>query len=220
VNRNLTLEDVLERNHEHLVLLPLALAARQLPPLALHKLGHDALHEADLVRLALMLVGQGHLATDQSLEPLLIRLKLVSNLIALLCQFQNSLDSLHCTRYTPRLFICDCSRMSLADVTIMSLSEIVGDFGFKNVARLGFGNVQGWVAGISGYIGVIYYLIRSLRVGNVTYVNGMWDGISAVLETAAAFFIFGERMNSWTQYLGLGLIITGMYVLRSGGIPH
>jgi multidrug transporter EmrE-like cation transporter len=102
----------------------------------------------------------------------------------------------------------------------MSLSEIVGDFGFKNVARLGFGNVQGWVAGISGYIGVIYYLIRSLRVGNVTYVNGMWDGVSAILETAAAFFIFGERMNSWTQYLGLALIIAGIFILKSGGIAY
>ena len=110
--------------------------------------------------------------------------------------------------------------MSLLDVTIMSLSEIVGDFGFKNVARLGFGNVQGWLAGIGGYIGVIYYLIRSLRVGNVTYVNGMWDGVSAVLETAAAFFIFGERMKSWVQYMGLLLIIVGMWVMRSGGIPH
>lgn len=110
--------------------------------------------------------------------------------------------------------------MSLADVTIMSLSEIVGDFGFKNVARLGYGNVQGWVAGISGYIGVIYYLIRSLRVGNVTYVNGMWDGVSAILETAAAFFIFGERLNNPLQYVGLALIIAGIFILKSGGIAH
>ena len=110
--------------------------------------------------------------------------------------------------------------MSLLDIGALSVAEIIGDFGFKNVARLGYGNVQGWVAGIGGYICVIYYLIRSLRVGNVTYVNGMWDGVSAIIETAAAFLIFGERMNSWTQYLGLGLIIAGIFILKSGGIAY
>jgi multidrug transporter EmrE-like cation transporter len=108
--------------------------------------------------------------------------------------------------------------MSLADISIVSLAEVIGDFGFKDVARVG--SLRGWMAGIGGYIAVIYYLIRSLRVGNVTYVNGMWDGISAVIETAAAFFIFGERMNSWVQYMGLGLIIVGIFILKSGGIPY
>lgn len=108
--------------------------------------------------------------------------------------------------------------MSLADVVLMSAAEIIGDFGFKGVARSG--GLQNWATGLGGYVGVIYYLIRSLRVGNVTYVNGMWDGISAVLETIAAYFIFGERMNSWTQYLGLGLIIIGLFTLKSGGIPY
>jgi len=110
--------------------------------------------------------------------------------------------------------------MSLLDVTIMSLSEIVGDFGFKNVARLGFGNVQGWMAGISGYIGVIYFLIRSLRVGNVLYTNAAWDGVSAIIESLAAFFIMGERLTNPFQYMGLGLIIAGLFSLKCGAIPY
>jgi multidrug transporter EmrE-like cation transporter len=108
--------------------------------------------------------------------------------------------------------------MSALDITLMSLTEIIGDFGFKNVARTG--SLTGWATGLGGYAGVIFYLIRSLRVGNVTYVNGMWDGISAILETAAAFFLFGERLNSWKQYLGLGLIIMGLFALKSGGIAR
>ena len=108
--------------------------------------------------------------------------------------------------------------MSLLDISLVSLAEIVGDFGFKNVARVG--SIQGWLAGIGGYIGVIYYLIRSLRIGNVTYVNGMWDGVSAILETAVAFFIFGERLNSPLQYVGLALIIGGIFILKGGGIPY
>ena len=108
--------------------------------------------------------------------------------------------------------------MSLLDITLMSLSEIIGDFGFKNVARVG--GVGNWAAGLTGYAGIIFYLIKTLKVGNVTYVNGMWDGISAILETAVAFFIFGERLNSVSQYLGLGLIIAGLFILKSGGISH
>jgi len=108
--------------------------------------------------------------------------------------------------------------MSALDIMLMSLTEIIGDFGFKNVARTG--SLTGWATGLGGYAGVIFYLIRSLRVGNVTYVNGMWDGVSAILETAAAFFLFGERLNSPTQYLGLGLIIMGLFALKSGGIAR
>jgi multidrug transporter EmrE-like cation transporter len=108
--------------------------------------------------------------------------------------------------------------MSLLDISLMSLTEILGDFGFKNVARTG--SLQGWGAGLAGYAGIIYYLIKCLRVGNVTYVNGMWDGVSAILETAVAFFLFGERLHSWFQYLGLGLIISGLFILKSGGIPY
>jgi len=108
--------------------------------------------------------------------------------------------------------------MSFLDITLMSLTEIIGDFGFKNVARTG--SLTGWIGGLGGYVGVIYYLIRSLRVGNVMYVNGMWDGVSAILETAAAYLLFGERLNSWKQYLGLGLIIVGLFTLKNGGIAR
>lgn len=108
--------------------------------------------------------------------------------------------------------------MTTLDITLMSLAEIVGDFGFKGVARQG--GPANWVAGLGGYVGVIYYLIKSLRVGNVTYVNGMWDGVSAILETAAAYFLFGETLNSPMQYLGLGLIIAGLFALKAGGISH
>jgi multidrug transporter EmrE-like cation transporter len=108
--------------------------------------------------------------------------------------------------------------MSTLDITLMSLTEIIGDFGFKNAARTG--SLTGWAGGITGYIGVIYYLIRSLRVGNVSYVNGMWDGISGILETLAAYFLFGERLNSWTQYVGIILVAVGLVLLKGGGIAY
>lgn len=108
--------------------------------------------------------------------------------------------------------------MSVLNLSLLSLSEIVGDFGFKGVARVG--GLTNWMAGLGGYAGVIYFLIRSLRVGNVMYVNGMWDGTSAILETLFAFFIFGERLNTWQQYAGLGIIIAGIFMLKMGGISY
>jgi multidrug transporter EmrE-like cation transporter len=106
--------------------------------------------------------------------------------------------------------------MSLISLTALSLSEIVGDFGFKAFARAGksidFGQ------GILGYVGVIYFLIRSFRVGNVMYVNGMWDGMSTLLETLAAYIFLGERLNSVWQYIGIVLLVGGLLLVRMGGI--
>ena len=95
--------------------------------------------------------------------------------------------------------------MSTFDISMACIAEIFGDFKFKDYARLG--GVGNFAQGLVGYAGVILFLIRSLRVGNVIYVNGMWDGVSAILETLAAYFILGERLNNKWQYVGLGLLI-------------
>ena len=108
--------------------------------------------------------------------------------------------------------------MSTLDIILMSLTEIIGDFGFKNAARTG--SLTGWASGITGYIGVIFYLIRSLRVGNVSYVNGMWDGISGILETIVAYVLFGERLNTPAQYAGILLVAVGLMLLKGGGIAY
>jgi multidrug transporter EmrE-like cation transporter len=108
--------------------------------------------------------------------------------------------------------------MSLLDIVGACIFEIGGDFSFKEYAR--HGGVAPFSLGLAGYAGVILFLIRSLRVGNVAYVNGMWDGISGLLETLAAIFIFKEKLNSWIQYLGLALVIAGTFALHSGGIAR
>jgi hypothetical protein len=46
----------------------------------------------------------------------------------------------------------------------------------------------------------------------------MWDGVSALLEGLAAYLILGEKLNTRSQYMGLLLIIIGIFILRSGGI--
>jgi multidrug transporter EmrE-like cation transporter len=110
--------------------------------------------------------------------------------------------------------------MSVLDISLLSLAEIAGDFGFKAFARTG--TTTSFAQGTAGYIAVIYFLIRSLRVGNVLYVNGMWDGVSAVLESVAAYFLFGERLSNPVQYVGLVVVIAGIFMLHApdGAIPY
>jgi multidrug transporter EmrE-like cation transporter len=106
--------------------------------------------------------------------------------------------------------------MSFQNVALLSLAEIVGDFGFKDFARTS--SQAGFIQGSLGYVGVIFFLIKSLAQGNVLYVNGMWDGMSAIIESLAAFFILGERFDHPMQYIGLMIIIVGMAILRFYGI--
>lgn len=105
--------------------------------------------------------------------------------------------------------------MSMLNLGILSLVEIIGDFGFERFADSN--QMSGFIQGTVGYVGVVYFLIKSLKGGNVMYVNGMWDGISGILETMAAYIILGERLTSWVQYLGIVCISLGLVFLKAFG---
>lgn len=96
----------------------------------------------------------------------------------------------------------------------LCLVEVFGDFQFKNFAR--GGGIENFAGGVAGYIGVIYFLIASLFMNDVIWVNGMWDGSSALIETLFAYFMFGERLAKPSQYLGLVAIIGGLFLLKNG----
>jgi len=108
--------------------------------------------------------------------------------------------------------------MTTLNVLWASLSEIVGDFGFKEFARKS--TTKGFVQGSIGYVGVIYFLIQSLKGGNILYVNGVWDGISGILESLAAYFILGERFNHPMQWVALVMISLGLFLLRYYGVSY
>ena len=106
--------------------------------------------------------------------------------------------------------------MSMFNVTMACIAEIFGDFKLKDYAREE--KQVDLAQGLIGYAGVIYFLIRSLAQANIIYVNGMWDGISGIVETIAAYFILKEKMNTREQYFGLALLMLGLFVFRAGGI--
>jgi multidrug transporter EmrE-like cation transporter len=102
--------------------------------------------------------------------------------------------------------------MSLVEIGTLTLCEIVGDFGYQYFANNG-GTIP-FIIGTSGYIGVVYYLIKSLQGSTILLVNGAWDGISAIIESVGAMIFLGQYFESIYQYLGLALIILGLFFLR------
>ena len=102
--------------------------------------------------------------------------------------------------------------MGFTDIVALSVAEIAGDFSFRWYAQTNA--VKYFLGGIAGYIGVIYYLIKSFRGDNVLYVNGMWDGISGVLESIAAFVLLGDRLERTTQYVGLVMVCAGIALMK------
>jgi len=102
---------------------------------------------------------------------------------------------------------------AFSSVVLLSVVEIYGDFALRFYAQTN--NVTYLFHGIAGYVGVIFFLIQSLRHGNVLYVNGMWDGISGILESAAAYVVLGDRLEKPIQYVGLILTVVGIFLLKA-----
>jgi len=95
---------------------------------------------------------------------------------------------------------------------MLILAEIVGDFGYKKFTDNG--GYKNFATGTVGYIGVVYFLIQSLKSSQVLMVNAMWDGLSALLESIAAMVYLGERFDDPFKYLGVILIIAGLFFLK------
>jgi multidrug transporter EmrE-like cation transporter len=99
-------------------------------------------------------------------------------------------------------------------IVALSAIEIIGDFSLRWYAQTD--KLQWLVSGLAGYAGVIFFLIQSFRTRNVLYVNGMWDGVSAILNGLASFFLLGDRLEKPSQYTGLIMIIIGVFLLKNG----
>lgn len=95
---------------------------------------------------------------------------------------------------------------------MLSLVEIVGDFSLEKYANNGTN--KSLLLGILSYIGVVYFLILALKGSTILLVNALWDGISSILESLAAYIYLGERFDSPLNYIGLFLVIIGLFFLE------
>jgi multidrug transporter EmrE-like cation transporter len=111
--------------------------------------------------------------------------------------------------YTNFLF---AQYMSLLRVGVLAVLEVFGDFMLKDYATTGAVSKLG--LGVLGYVGVIMALVWSFHTGNVLLVNGMWDGMSAIIESVAAYLILGDRLSNPYQYAGLAMTVIGVFFLK------
>ena len=102
---------------------------------------------------------------------------------------------------------------AFASVVLLSVVEIYGDFALRFYTQTN--NLTYLFHGIAGYVGVVFFLIQSLRNANVLYVNGMWDGVSGILESAAAYVVLGDRLEKPMQYVGLVLTFAGIMLMKA-----
>lgn len=102
--------------------------------------------------------------------------------------------------------------MGVVDILALATVEVYADFNLRWFAQ---SNATHYLwKGIAGYIGVVYLLIRSLRTNNVLYVNGLWDGLSSLIESFAAYYYLGDRLSSTQQYLGLIMTVAGVALMK------
>lgn len=92
--------------------------------------------------------------------------------------------------------------------------EVFADFNLKWYATSNA--IQYLVYGVLGYAGLIWALIQAMTHENVLYVNALWDGLSGLVQSIAAYIILGDRLKSGQQYVGVVMIIAGVVLLQMG----
>jgi multidrug transporter EmrE-like cation transporter len=102
--------------------------------------------------------------------------------------------------------------MSYEVLVPLILTEIIGDFGYKEFSNKG--GLINFAVGTSGYVGVIYYLIKSLQGSQILLINAAWDGLSALFESIAAIIFLGETFYDPLKYIGILFIIIGLFFLK------
>ena len=94
-------------------------------------------------------------------------------------------------------------------IWIITMTELIGDLNLKTFATT---NVF-----FHFYAGIFLYIILALELAvgfqtmGIGWLNGAWDGTSTVVSVLAGRAM-GEQLTS-QQYLGLALIISGLYLL-------
>jgi len=105
--------------------------------------------------------------------------------------------------------------MSLVHVFAMSCAEIYANTNLKLFTQSNHhGHLMG---GILGYIGVVFFLIKSLMGGGLMYISIMWEAMITILGSLVAYFYLNERFDHWVQYFGIVLALVAMALVHYGG---
>jgi|Laugresbdmm110sd_1035091.scaffolds.fasta_scaffold00260_15 multidrug transporter EmrE-like cation transporter len=95
----------------------------------------------------------------------------------------------------------------------LCIIEIFSDFSLEKYAN-SLGGLNHLAAGVAGYMGVVFFLIKSLMGSSVLIVNTLYDGINSILVSLTAMLFFGQRLDNIYQYIGLFIIPIGLLLLK------
>ena len=104
--------------------------------------------------------------------------------------------------------------MTILNVCLMSCAEIFANMHLQKFASNKV--LRNLVLGILGYIGVLFFLVRSFGHGNMLWVTTMWEGMIIVMSATFAYFYLGERLNHVAQYIGILLGFVAMCCMQYG----
>jgi multidrug transporter EmrE-like cation transporter len=94
-------------------------------------------------------------------------------------------------------------------IWVITMTELIGDLNLKTFATTNLS--------FHFYAGAFLYFILALELAvgfqtmGIGWLNGAWDGTSTVVSVLAGRAM-GEQLTG-QQYLGLALIISGLYLL-------
>ncbi len=102
----------------------------------------------------------------------------------------------------------------LVSVILLVLTETFANVNLRWFAQTNVFNYL--VQGVLGYVGVVFFMYRALSSANLLYINGLWDGVSAIVVSLTSYFLLGERLETGQEYAGLLLILAGMLFMTLG----
>ena len=102
----------------------------------------------------------------------------------------------------------------LVSVILLVLTETFANVNLRWFAQTNVFNYL--IQGILGYVGVVFFMLRALTSANLLYVNGLWDGVSAIVVSLTSYFLLGDRLETGQEYAGLLLILAGMLFMTLG----
>lgn len=95
--------------------------------------------------------------------------------------------------------------MTFINVLAMTTFELLGNAHLKWFAENDKQHHLG--LGIVAWMIVLLFLIESLRKKSMIWTCIMWEAAIVVGGALVAFFIFGEKLKNWVQWLGILLAL-------------
>jgi multidrug transporter EmrE-like cation transporter len=92
--------------------------------------------------------------------------------------------------------------------------EALGDYHLALYATKGL--MASLAIGYMAYGTVLVFFIQSIRTMGLAWSNSAWDGLSNIATNLVAIGALGEKATT-TEYLGMGLISTGLILLGNKG---